>query len=73
MLMDKVTPEYQKDVNVEELKALLKKQIESEGYHVESISVKMKQVPFQVGDMLHGYTDYRNEFDGFHVKARKKN
>lgn len=71
MFMDKVNPEYNVDVNLEELKALVKKQVESEGYEVESITVKTKSVPFQVGDMLHGYTDYRQEFDGFHVKARK--
>lgn len=49
-----------------------KKQIESEGYEVISITVKNKSVPYQVGDMLHGYTDYRQEFDGFDVKAKKK-
>jgi type III secretory pathway lipoprotein EscJ len=59
MIMDNIQAEFHVHVNVAQLKELVKKQIESEGYEVVSITVKNKSVPYQVGDMLHGYTDYR--------------
>lgn len=72
MIMDHIQAEYHAHVSVDMLKELVKKQLESEGYEVLSITMKTKSIPHQVGDLLSGHTEWKSEFDGFEVKAKKK-